>query len=77
MVPSVFLPKCVQHAYERIGAKFLGNHMQFHAVRKNIKAIGVSSPNVISDTAVGSIRNQLPSKSVLQHISPDHIASQE
>ena len=51
-------------------------YVHFRAVRENIEAISVTDPNVISDAAVGGIRNQLNSRSFSQHISPDRIASQ-
>jgi hypothetical protein len=52
-------------------------YVHFRAVRENIEAISVTDPNDTSDAAVGGIRNQLNSRSVSQHISPDRIASQE
>jgi len=52
-------------------------YVHFRVVRENIEAINVTVPNVISDAAVGGIRNQLNSRSVSQHIIPDRIASQE
>ena len=51
-------------------------YVHFRAVRENIEAISVIAPNVISDAAVGGIRNQLNSRSFSQHMSPDRIASQ-